>query len=604
MSEFKVLTDIQHVTMRPGMYIGSTSVETISEIIDYKYQTKHIVPGLIKIIEEIYQNSVDEFIRTNGKFANKISVSVSNTVSGPKITISDNGRGIPVEKVGDSYRPVLSWTQARTGTNFGEDRVTIGMNGVGSFATAAFSSEFIGTTCDGTNKIVVTCSNNCSNINYVVSKSKESGTTVSFIPDLLKFNLEELTEDHLDLIKDRLQNLSVCYPEIQFKFNDEKIQFKNLKSIATNFSESSVTFQSDSGMFVFASSGTDEEFRCLSYVNGINIKNGGSHIDYMVECIINHIRPAIKRKWKIEVLPNQIKQHLLIASWISGFSNLKFDSQSKERITNSKAEVVENIGYFEAEAESIAKKIINTESIINPMIEAILHKQELAEKRAASAALKKVQKKRIVNHLTASGTDWTKKSLAIAEGLSAIGGLLKVRDSKLQGGYALRGKVMNTHSMKSVDIIKNKELSELLIIIGLDLDTDDYDELNYGTIQILTDGDTDGDSIFCLLLQFFSRWPNLFKQRRIQRILSPLYIAKKKNDTKLFYSMDEYESQKSLLKGYEISYNKGLGSLDENEYETMIRSPKTVTVLWEEFEKLEIAFGDSADLRKDWMING
>lgn len=185
---------------------------------------------------------------------------------------------------------------------------------------------------------------------------------------------------------------------------------------------------------------------------------------------------------------------------------------------------------------------------------------------------------------------------------SALGGLIKVRDPKLEGGYALRGKIMNTHGMKDVDIVKNKELSELLTIIGLDLSTEEIDELNYGIINIMSDLDYDGHSIFCLLLQFFSRWPTLFKENRIYRVLSPLYIAKKKNDTKVYYTKDEYDADKDNLKGYEISFNKGLGSLDESEYETMIRNPRTIAVTWENHEKLDMAFGDSAELRKEWMV--
>ena len=141
-----VLDDRQHCLLRPQMYIGSVTPEPHSGIINYQYQTKTIVPGLIKIIEEILQNSVDEYIRTNGEFANKIEVSIANTVQGTEITISDNGRGIPVKLIDDTYQPVLAWTKLKAGSNFDDsNRVGAGMNGVGSSLTNIFSTSFIGT---------------------------------------------------------------------------------------------------------------------------------------------------------------------------------------------------------------------------------------------------------------------------------------------------------------------------------------------------------------------------------------------------------------------------------------------------------------------------
>ena len=609
--EFKVLDDRTHLLSRPGMYIGSTSPEPFTGIINFEYQTKQVVPGLLKIINEVIDNSVDEFIRTNGKHANKIDIVIEDSLEGTAVVVTDNGRGIPVKEIGDSYQPVLAWTKARAGSNFSADdsRITLGMNGVGAFATNCFSKSFVGTSNDGKQKIVVTCSDNCSEIKHKITKgTPATGTEVRFIPDLQRFNLPEFTQDHIDVLYDRIQNLAVCYPGIQFSFNDEKIKFKNIKAVAKYFSEDAVTLESDKGSFIFAPSGADEEFRCLSYVNGLHIKNGGSHIDYILECIINHLRPAIKRKWKIEVLPNQIKQHILVASWMVNFPNMKFDSQTKERITNTRTEVAAFLEFFEDESERIAKKIIDTETIIGPMVEAILHKKELAERRAAAAAMKKVQKKKIANHLTASSQKWEEKQLFIAEGLSAIGGLLNVRDPKIHGGYALRGKIMNTHGMKPVDIVKNKELSELLSVIGLDLDNPDYDELNYGKICCLTDQDFDGSGIFCLLLQFFSRWPKLFQEGRICRVISPLYIAKKKGkEDRLYYTHDDFANEnQSLLFGYEVSYNKGLGSLSEDIYEKMIKQPVTIDIKEltnDDVMKLEMSFGNDANLRKEWMLS-
>jgi DNA gyrase/topoisomerase IV subunit B len=154
--DFKVLTDREHVLKRAGVYVGSTTLEPISGIINYAYQTKNIVPALIKCVEEIFQNSIDEYIRTEGKFATKISLDIDNTLDGVEITVADTGRGIPLDKIGDSYRPVLAWTELRAGSNFDDSKRTgAGTNGMGAALVNIFSKSFIGTSCDGKNKRIL-----------------------------------------------------------------------------------------------------------------------------------------------------------------------------------------------------------------------------------------------------------------------------------------------------------------------------------------------------------------------------------------------------------------------------------------------------------------
>lgn len=128
--------------------------------------------------------------------------------------------------------------------------------------------------------------------------------------------------------------------------------------------------------------------------------------------------------------------------------------------------------------------------------------------------------------------------------------------------------------------------------------------LNYGTIKLLVDQDPDGADIACLLIQFFSKWPDLFLQGRIKRLNTPLYVARKKDDVKYFYSKDEYDAYKSNLKGWVIDYMKGLGSLSEEDYREAINNPQDTTITYDtNAEKfLAMAFGNRAELRKDWLL--
>lgn len=485
-SSFKVLSDRDHILMRAGMYIGSISLESVTQLVDFKQKELKIVPGLLKIINEIIDNSIDEAIRTEFKFANKISVNIDTESN--IVTVTDNGRGIPVVEHNGLYQAEASWTKAKAGTSFSDDRTTIGTNGVGSFATNCFSTSFIGQSCDGTYKVIVDCQDNCNPdlIKTTKTKSSKNGTTVTFKPDLKRFGIETITEDHLEVLKDRLFNIQICYPDIQFEFNGAKIKTGNTSQIASRIHQDALPLSanSDTTKIILAPSGDDQEFRFTSYVNGLNLTNGGNHIDYIMNNICNELRPLIKRKWKIEVLPAQIKQHLFLGIWTSGFVNPKFDSQSKERLTNTQAEISQ---FFNSlDYNKIAKKIMATENIIMPMIEAILYKKEQAEKKAAKAALKSSAKIKSDKLISAVNKNPEEMSIFLAEGLSALSSFLPSRDPSKHAGYALRGKVMNTHGMKREEVALNKELAELLSIIGLDLystqineDPKDLFELEY-----------------------------------------------------------------------------------------------------------------------------
>jgi DNA topoisomerase-2 len=141
--QFKILTPREHVRERIGMYMGSAAREEVDRFVLGKWKTTVYIPALSKMIDEILDNSIDEAIRTNFRFANKIDVSVD----GDCVIVSDNGRGIPQDEIFDSVtqenilRPVAAWTRVNAGTSFDNERVTIGTNGVGSSATNFLSTE-------------------------------------------------------------------------------------------------------------------------------------------------------------------------------------------------------------------------------------------------------------------------------------------------------------------------------------------------------------------------------------------------------------------------------------------------------------------------------
>lgn len=608
-NEIKVLSDVEHIKKRSGMYIGSSSNEAHERFLFGEYKQVTYVPGLVKLIDEIIDNSVDEAIRTSFKFANKISVEIR----GNKVIVEDNGRGIPQAMVVDQNGielpgPVAAWTIPKAGGNFGDDaeRKTGGMNGVGSSLTNIFSVTFAGATCDGENEIIVRCSNGMENKSWEshpASKreyvSHKTGTRVSFIPDFSHFETNDLSQVYFDIVLDRLQTLAVVYPDIEFKFQNKKVD-GNFKKFAKQFGTDNVIQETDTVSMAFTTS--PDGFRHLTYVNNIHTKNGGHHVECVMDDICEHLIPGIKKKYKgIEVSKARVKECLTMLMFIRDMSNMRFDSQTKERLTSPFGEIRSHI---QIDAKKISQAMLKSEPLIMPIIEAALARKLAAEKAAETKAQKNAAKAKVQKHLKANlyGKD-ADTTLFLTEGDSALGYLIETRDRDLHGGFPLRGKFLNTWGMSAGDILKNKEAFNICAITGLIIG-ESAESMAYKNIAIMTDADVDGTgSIYPSLLAFFSRWPELFEQGRIRFVKTPVIIAQIGKEQEWFYDLPSYEAKKDQMPKHTIRYIKGLGSLQKAEYKKVIMEPKyDVVQLPEDWEaQFEMLLGNDSSLRKAWM---
>lgn len=604
-NDFRILTARQHVRERIGMYLGSSSQEQVERFVKGEWKTATYVPALSKMIDEILDNSIDEAIRTNFKYANKIDVSINMDM----VTVSDNGRGIPQDEIFDEtskekiLRPVAAWTRVNAGTSFDDERVTIGTNGVGSAATNFLSSKFTGKTWSNGNLITVACKNGGEDVNVTTRDKDGSGTEVSFVADFDCFETDSLSNlDTISLLEDRLMSLQMAFPEIRFSFNKKKISVSDLKKYSALFNPTVVIEKSENVSFFFTAS--EDGFRTNSFINGVNTRMGGTYVDYIVNGIVEELVTMIKRKFKVEVAKNTIKGGLTFVLFARNFVNPKFDSQTKERLTNPMSNVRE---HFEGAGckgfEAYAKKIINTPDIIDPIIEAQLAKKLAADKRAATMAQKKLQKVKVAKHISANKQEAT---LKIVEGDSAMGFLLKVRDANKVGAYPLRGVIMNTWDMKPADVLKNKELSELVAVLGLDINNpNSVDNVTYDNIATLTDADHDGiGHISPLLIAFFYKfWPRLLTEKRVKITRTPIMISTKGKDTKWFYTYEEASEFKTKEAGWKHRYIKGLGSLTEDEYDVIINKPQYDTVTVDDASIFQMMFGKESQLRKEYMFS-
>jgi Type IIA topoisomerase (DNA gyrase/topo II, topoisomerase IV), B subunit len=603
--QFRILTARQHVRERIGMYMGSSSRESIERFVLGEWKVAKYVPALSKMIDEILDNSIDEAIRTTFIYANKINVSIE----GNKIVVTDNGRGIPQDKIFDEtsneeiLRPVAAWTKVNAGTSFDDERVTIGTNGVGSAATNFLSFQFIGRTWSNGNMVEVSCKDGAEKINITQRSKTGNGTEVTFVPDFSLFEVDGLDDlDTIALVEDRLISLQMAFPEIVFSFNKRRVKVSDLKKYAALFSDSTIIEKSDDLSFFFAPS--EDGFRSNSFVNGVNTRQGGNYVDYLVNGVVDELVIMVKRKHKIEVVKTTIKSGLTFVKFARNFTNPKFDSQTKERLTNPYGNIKEHVEKAGVkDFQTLAKKILNTPEIIDPIIEAQLAKKLAADRRAATLAQKKLRKVKVAKHIAANRDDAT---LKIVEGDSAMGFLLKVRDSNKVGAFPLRGVIMNTWDMKPADVLKNKELSELVAVLGLDInDPDSVSDMTYKYIATLTDADHDGiGHISPLLIAFFYKfWPRLLHERRVKITRTPIMISTKGSAIKWFYTYEDASDFKTNNGDWKHRYIKGLGSLMEEEYDKIINQPIYDTVTVDDASIFQMMFGKDANLRKEYMFN-
>lgn len=572
--DFKVLNDREHVLQRSGMYIGGTKLVTQEQwIIDQesgKMNCKNVdvVPGLLKIFNEIIDNSIDVAIDTNFERGNKIKVNIDSK----SVTVTDNGIGIPVKAFSkDDPRtiPEIAWTTLRSGTSFGDNREKIGTNGLGSVATNIFSKVFNATSDDGKKKQTVKCSDNMSVIkcSKITPSSGKSGVDVYFEPDLERFGMKEIDKTHQDMIYQRLFNLAISFPKIKFYFNGAQIVISE-KKFAKMFSEDAV-FDSNDNMMVCVFPNEHDEFKFYSQVNGLNTFRGGSHVDYITNEVTTRVRDKLVRKFK-NIRPGDIKNKMCIAVILTHFKNPEFDSQSKENLKNAYADIAAHInGKFDFDA--FAKTVLKTEAIIEPIVETFKIKEELK----ARQELKKVKKVKVRSdkYMSSFGEQ---KWLALCEGASAMSGISASLGRDGFAFYAMRGMPLNAYSSNMQKIVANQELKDIINILDLDITKSDSPKtINFDHVLITTDADADGSHLTSMLIGWFKRFsPNLFNEGKLCKLITPLIIIEDNKGKILQYFFNvadfkEFEKKQPNFKGT-IRYLKGLGSWEREQLIALI----------------------------------
>lgn len=421
-----------------------------------------------------------------------------------------------------------------------------------------------------------------------------------------RFNLEKIDGVHKNLIYQRLINLAISYPKIKFSFNGEKISV-NEKKFSSMFSENCVVESGDNFMVCVFPNESDE-FRHFTYVNGIDMRKGGTHIDYLSYELTSRVRDKLIKKYK-SIRPADIKNKISLVAFFTDFANPEFDSQTKESLSNSQGDITRHLN-GKLDFDRMAKAMLKNDAIIGPVVDTFKLKEELK----ARQELKQTKKTKVRSDKYFPGIG-EKKYLFLVEGLSAGGGLMKClgRDGKYF--FCLRGLALNAFSASLQKIAANQEIKDVLNIIGLDLtNKTDRHVINFDRIVIATDADVDGINITSMLLGWWYRLcPDLYSQGKICKLNTPIVIVKDQKDNirKWFFTLDEFKSweKTNTDNKLKIVYLKGLGSLSTSDLDFIIQQQGFDSLL-EEYvldenskEYFENWLGDDSEPRKKYITD-
>ena len=499
------LEDMEHIRLRPGMYIGKLGDGSSHD------------DGIYVLIKEVIDNSIDEF--TSG-FGKKIEVKIN--FSDRRVSIRDYGRGIPLGKL------VEAVSKLNTGAKYDSKvfQKSVGLNGVGTKAVNALSSYFrVQAFRDGKTRWAEFADGKLTNDSGIVAdKSPDTGTLVEFVPDSKLFGNYHFISEYVER---RIWNYAYLNRGLTMYYNDRRYYSKNgLLDLLENNLQTEPLYpiiHIKDGDFEAAFThvnGQNNDYY-YSFVNGQHTTEGGTHQSAFREAYARVVKDFIKKDYAPEVIRGG-----LVCALCVRIQEPVFEAQTKTKLGSTHLEPNKVDGTNDSPLlktyvlDILKRHLDNYLHIHADTAEALLAKINANEKeRKDIAGIKKIAregaKKASLNnrklrdchvHYNTNHARRLESTIFITEGDSASGSITKSRDVDTQAVFSLRGKPKNTYSISKVDVYKNEELN--LLHNALDID-ESLDNLRYNNVVIATDADVDGMHIRLLLLTFsFASIPN------------------------------------------------------------------------------------------------
>ena len=579
-SNIITLTGLEHIRLRPGMYIGKLG------------DGSHSDDGIYVLIKETIDNSIDEFRMKEGKV-------IEVSVEGKQVSVRDYGRGIPLGKLIDAVSII------NTGGKYDNKAFhkSVGLNGVGTKAVNALSSDFVvqafrdDCTRRATFKqgILVEDTGIISIAEWMKRSGEKTapkrGTFISFTPD----NDKKLFADYAfrdEYIETMLRNYAYLNTGLTLVYNGKKFVSKNgLFDLLTERMTADplypiihITGEDIEIALTHTNQPGDEYY---SFVNGQYTIQGGTHQAAYREAIGRTIKEFFNKNQELTDIRNGVVGAIAI-----NVEEPVFESQTKVKLGSKDMAPNGDISVNKFVNDFVKTQLDNYLHRNPDITEVMLQKIQDSEKeRKAIAAVSKTARERAKKNLlnnpklrdcqihyndpkpvksTKDADDDLRQDSAIfiTEGLSASGSITKSRDVRTQAVFSLRGKPLNSYGLSKSVVYENEEFNCLQSALNIE---DGLDELRYNKVIIATDADVDGMHIRLLMLTFFLQFfPELVKKGHVYILQTPLFRVKNKQEIRYCYSEEERLAAIAKVKNPEITRFKGLGEISPDEFKGFI----------------------------------
>ena len=617
-SEIQVLEGLEAVRKRPGMYIGSTSSS-----------------GLHHLVYEIVDNAIDEAL---AGFCTEINVIIDE---GDIITVTDNGRGIPVDIQAQTGKPALEvvFTILHAGGKFGGGgyKVSGGLHGVGASVVNALSQWL---------RVRVHKNGNIYEMKFargaitqemkIVGKTDHTGTEVTFQPDPEMF--DSLVYDY-EILHERMREEAFLNAGLTITITDERTEDKKSDTMCfvggirefVTWANRNKTPVHEEVIYMSGSRGDASaevafqyndgynEFM-MSFANDVRTPEGGMHETGFKTALTRALNAYGEKNGIIKgddkVSGEDCREG--IAAIISvKLTDAQFEGQTKAKLGNAYIRalvdqiVTDQLGIYLEEHPQVAKIILEKAMMANRAREAARKARETIRRKTGLESGQMPDKLQDCNERNPELCE-----IYIVEGDSAAGSAIQGRDSRFQAILAMWGKMLNVEKARADKIYGNDKLYPLIVALGAGIGEEfDLTKLRYHKIIIMADADVDGAHIRTLLLTFFFRYMRpLIENGYVYSAVPPLYKLTRGKTTKVAYSDEQRDRVSAEMRSdnpnakVDIARYKGLGEMDPHElWETTMdpekRSLRRITLddAMRADEIFNVLMGEQVEPRKEWI---